>query len=287
MCNAYCCCRGYGNGSLINLLFIFTSINLLLSIVAIFIKAAKTGRYKEALIYLEERNNGTFNNFKFENCTLGGLFKLTYYCDIYGQRLSKPEKNVEFQSIYKNWGKIEITLNVSRLVITGIYSIFLYFAIKKRGNAPSLMSDEQIRMYIILMNYLIGFLSFLIFVSGLCIMIRAFSITANNDIGLYEDGDQNSFEERIAINYIIDITQIVLNSIEICFAIRLRKIIFVVIVEPPPPPPPTVVPPTVGPVPKSPSGAVVIINQQINLNQETNIHQKNNLSVEEPLNNFN
>ena len=195
--------------------------------------------------------------------------------------MSKPEKHVDFQYIYKNWGKIEIILNVSRLGITGIYSIFLYFAIKKRGNNPSLMNVEEKSIYIILMNYLIGFISFLIFVSGLCIMIRAFSISANDDIGLYEDGNQNSFEEKIAFNYIIDITEIVLNSIEICFAIRLKKIYVIVVVEPPPPPPPTI-----SPAPKLPSEAVVIINQQITLNQEVAVHQKNNISVEEPLNNY-
>ena len=85
--------------------------DIILSILAIFLRAAKTGRYEEALIYLEERNNGTFNNFEFENCSLGGLLKDEYYCDIYGKRLRKPERYVNYQYIYKNWGKIEIILN--------------------------------------------------------------------------------------------------------------------------------------------------------------------------------
>ena len=278
MCNAYCCCRNLGNEGLINLLFAFTIFNIILSILAIFLRAAKTGRYEEALIYLEERNNGTFNNFEFENCSLGGLLKDEYYCDIYGKRLRKPERYVNYQYIYKNWGKIEIILNASRLGITGIYFIFLYSVIKKRGINPSLMNDEQQRNYIILMNYLIGFLSFLIFDSGLCIMIRAFSIRANMDIGLYEDGNQNSFEEKIAFNYIIDIIEIVLNSIEICFAIRLRKIYVPVIYEPPPPPPPTVVPS------QPPSGVVVNVNNKITINQDASVNQKNDTSVVNPLN---
>ena len=128
------------------------------------------------------------------------------------------------------------------------------------------------------MNYLIGFLSFLIFDSGLCIMIRSFSIGANMDIGLYEDGNQNSFEEKIAYNYIIDIIEIVLNSIEICFAIRLRKIYVPVIYEPPPPPPPTVVPS------QPPSGVVVNVNNKITINQDASVNQKNDTSVDNPLN---
>ena len=41
-------------------------------------------------------------------------------------------------------------------------------------------------------------------------------------IGLYEDRKQKEFEERIVINYIIDIFNIVLNSIAICFVLRIN-----------------------------------------------------------------
>ena len=58
--------------------------------------------------------------------------------------------------------------------------------------------------------------------SGIFILIRVFELTANMGIGLYEDGKQNEFEERIAINYIIDIFNIVLNSIVICFVLRIN-----------------------------------------------------------------
>ena len=56
-------------------------------------------------------------------------------------------------------------------------------------------------------------------------MLRSFTIGTNNDIGLYEEGNQNSFESKIAINYIIDITEIVLYSIEICFGLRFKKLL--------------------------------------------------------------
>ena len=224
-CHINCCCPNMKRSGLINLLFVFTLINFVLSLTAIFIRAAKTGRYEEALIYLEERNNGTFNNFTFDNCKLGGLFKDTYFCDIYGKRLSKPEKNVEFQSIYKNWGIIELTLNTLRFIFTLLYVIFLYGVIKRGGNGIENTNEENKNKYVDKMKYLIIFLTCLIAVSGFCILIRAFSMSANISIGLYEDGNQNEFEKKIADNYIIDITEIVLYSIEICFAIRLQRIV--------------------------------------------------------------
>lgn len=51
-------------------------------------------------------------------------------------------------------------------------------------------------------------------------------------------GNQNEFESRTAYNYIIDITEIVLNSIVICFVIRIqRKEPQVVVVSQPSPQP--------------------------------------------------
>ena len=52
-------------------------ITFVLSFISIFIRAGKTERYKQALIYLEERNNGTFNvNDSYINCRKGGyIFK--------------------------------------------------------------------------------------------------------------------------------------------------------------------------------------------------------------------
>ena len=79
----------------------------------------------------------------------------------------------------------------------------------------------------------------LIVISGLWIIIRALAISANQDIGLYEDGEQNAFEEKIAINYIFDIIEIVLYGIEICFIIRIKR---------PAPPPPIIVQPPPQPV---------------------------------------
>ena len=46
---------------------------------------------------------------------------------------------------------------------------------------------------------------------------------ANQNIGLYEIGNQNEFESYIATNHIIDIIEIVLNCVVICFVIRIQR----------------------------------------------------------------
>ena len=227
MCNTNCCCNGLNKETLKKLSLVFILINTILSLIAVFIRAAKTKRYEEALVILEQRNNGTYNVALY-NCYLDGLFHDDIYCDSEGKRLSKPDDNVSNQNLFKNWNTYELILNVSRLIITGIFLIFFYFAIKK-------YEDEDNSG---LLSYSIAILGLLVADSGICILIRAMTIGTNNNIGLYEIGNQNEFESSTAENYIIDITEIVLNSIVICFVIRIqRKEPQVVVVSQPSPQP--------------------------------------------------
>ena len=223
MCHADCCCSGETKSGLMNLLIAFTIINLILSVVAIFIRAAKTQRYDEALEYLEAINNGNLDSLDLNNCNQN-LFDDDIYCNIDGKTLKKPSQSVKNQGIFKNWNKIELSLNISRTVITIPFLAFLIYVINKRN----MERFNLITIFVIL----------LIVVSGLWIVIRALAISANQDIGLYEDGEQNAFEEKIAINYIFDIIEIVLYSIEICFIIRIKRPAppAPIIVQPPPQP---------------------------------------------------
>ena len=77
-------------------------INIILSLIAIFIRSAKTKRYEQALVLLEQRNNGTFNVTLY-NCFLDGFLHDEIFCDSEGKRLSKPDENVSSQSLFKNW----------------------------------------------------------------------------------------------------------------------------------------------------------------------------------------
>ena len=61
MCNTNCCCKDLNKDSLKKLSISLIIINIILSLIAIFIRAAKTKLYEQALVLLEQRNNGTFN----------------------------------------------------------------------------------------------------------------------------------------------------------------------------------------------------------------------------------
>ena len=224
MCHTDCCCREETKSGLMNLLIVFTFINLVLSFVAIFLRGAKTKRYDEALKYLEAINNGNLNSFDLNNCNQD-LFDDDIYCNVDGKRLKKPSDDIDHQSIFKNWNKIELALNISRAIITVPFLVFLFYVIRKRE--------------LELLNLVSIFVMLLVVISGIWIMIRAFAIEANDDIGLFEEGKQNTFEEKVIDTVILDIIQIVLYCIEICFIIRIKR---------PAPPPPIIVQPPPPPV---------------------------------------
>ena len=224
MCHTDCCCREETKSGLMNLLIVFTFINLVLSFVAIFLRGAKTKRYDEALKYLEAINNGNLNSFDLNNCNQD-LFDDDIYCNVDGKRLKKPSDDIDHQSIFKNWNKIELALNISRAIITVPFLVFLFYVIRKRE--------------LELLNLVSIFVMLLVVISGIWIMIRAFAIEANDDIGLFEEGKQNAFEEKVIDTVILDIIQIVLYCIEICFIIRIKR---------PAPPPPIIVQPPPPPV---------------------------------------
>jgi len=223
MCNADCCCKNLSRDGLIKFLLTFTAINLALSIVSIFIRAANTGRYDQALEYLEARNNGTFVVVQYTDCKKSGFFKDEDYCKIDGEYLKKPSKDVSSQGLFKKWKTVEIILSILRTAITVVFLAMIYFVFKNKAKNFGNMDEEQKEKYVGNLTYLLIFTSFMIFLSGLYILIRALAINANQDIGLYDDSQQNSFESNIAVNYIIDIIEIVLYGIEICFIIRLKR----------------------------------------------------------------
>ena len=224
MCNVNCCCLDLKKDGLIRFLFLFTAINLLFSVIALFIRAADCDRYDEALNYLEIRNNGTFKKTLIQNCEKSESFlDDDYYCDVDGKKLKKPNDEVSYQKLFKNWNTAELIIDIARVILIVLYLLFLYFIIQKKSKKLSDGDTNQIEKYKEFLSYLLVFIVSLLLINGLCIMIRAFALTANQDIGLYEDGTQNAFESRIAVNYIFDIIEIVLFAIKICFVLRLKR----------------------------------------------------------------
>ena len=102
----------------------FTSINLILSIIAIFICSSRTDCYNQALKYLEALNNG---NIDFVNCEKLGYIDDDYYCDIDGKKLRKPSDKIRYKSVFKKWKKLELILNISKGCCNCTYfSIFIF-----------------------------------------------------------------------------------------------------------------------------------------------------------------
>ena len=256
MCNTNCCCRGSSKETLKKLSLVFILINTILSFIAIFIRAAKTKRYEQALELLEQRNNGTYNATLY-NCYLDGFLNAEIYCDSEGKRLSKPDDTVGGQSLFKKWNTVELFLDISRLIITAIFLIFFYFALNKEdvedGKNTRLSSS-------------IAILGLLVADSGICLLIRGMAIGTNKNIGLYEIGNQNEFTSYSVTNFIIDITEIVLNCVVICFVIRLQRPQSkeVVVVNQPQPPQPIYMP-----MPQ-PVGLNIQINNVVSQNTATN-----------------
>jgi hypothetical protein len=213
MCNVNCCCNGLNKETLKKLSLVLVLINTILSFIAIFIRAAKTKRYEQALELLEQRNNGTYNATLY-NCYLDGFWHDEIFCDSEGKRISKPDDTVGGQSLFKKWNTIELLLNISRLIITGIFLIFFYFALSKKD-----VEDEKNT----LLSSSIAILGLLVADSGICLLLRIMTVETNENIGLYEIGNQNEFTSYSVTNFIIDITEIVLNCVVICFVIRIQR----------------------------------------------------------------
>ena len=184
------------------------------------------------MVLLEQRNNNTYKDYIFDECYMGGLFKDEKYCDINGTMLYKPSEKVEYQTLFKNYPNIEVAIDVVRLVFTGIYSIFLYYMTSKHktyffyNRLLQRHTVEETKNFSTLLLISLGFLIFLVLISSLCILIRALALTANMDIGLYEEGKQNEFESRTAINYIIDIAYIVLYGIDVGLVLRIKNSVY-------------------------------------------------------------
>lgn len=193
----------------LNQIYLFI-INLILSVIAIFIRAAKTDRYTQALKYLEAINNRNIDLdiFGFNDCQKMVSYNDKYYCDSDGNKIKKPKEKVRFQNIYKKWNKIELALNISRAAVTLPILIFTIIALKKETKT--------------LLNLLITFIIFLLLVSGAWVIIRFLAAEADDDIALFEDGEVNNYVEKLAISACLDFFEIIFYGVELRFVMAKR-----------------------------------------------------------------
>ena len=199
---------------LLRYLFIFSLIALIMAVIAIFIRTAKTNRYEEALMYLEERNNGTFNFTVFTDCKKKNFLSETF-CNVDGKKLCKPNEEVSCENLFKNWNKAEFS---------AIFLLFEYFVIHRKIYDVNFLNEEMKNKYLKLLKYLSLYVGFLFFDNLICLFIRAIIITANNNIGVYEEGSQNSFTNKMAVQISFDFCELLYLGFESIF-IKMLKIL--------------------------------------------------------------
>ena len=208
---------------LLRYLLIFASIALIMAVIAIFIRTAKTNRYEEALMYLEERNNGTFNFTVFTDCKKKNFLSETF-CNVDGKKLCKPNEEVSCENLFKNWNKAELGINISRAIISAIFLLFEYFVIHRKIYDVNFLNEEMKNKYLKLLKYLSLYVGFLMLDNCVCLFIRAIIITANNNIGVYEEGSQNSFTNKMAVQICFDFCELLYLGFENIF-IKMLKIL--------------------------------------------------------------
>ena len=209
---------------LLRYLLIFALIALIMAVIAIFIRTAKTNRYEEALMYLEERNNGTFNFTVFTDCKKKNFLSETF-CNVDGKKLCKPNEEVSCESLFKNWNKAELGINISRAIISAIFLLFEYFVIHRKIYDVNFLNEEMKNKYLKLLKYLSLYVGFLMLDNCVCLFIRAIIITANNNIGVYEEGSQNSFTNKMAVQICFDFCELLYLGFENIFIKMLKLLI--------------------------------------------------------------
>ena len=221
------CFNSCKNRTLINNLFsnliICIYIIFIFSLFSLFLRTGSTQRYKQALEFLNKRNKNNTNSIfpkeclsTYENTKLKNglnLRNLKEYCEVNGKQVLKQAKNINFQSLFKNWKKIEVNINVIRLMITSLYLIFLMIIKYKYRTNPT--AYRFLISTIFAINLSIVSFSFLI--------LRIFIIKTNDQIGLYYKEETTYFIVFIEINYLIDIIIGLLSIISAYLSIKLRN----------------------------------------------------------------
>lgn len=241
----YCCCKNSSAKEIVSYLIIFIILTFILSLIAVFVRAGNSKRYNQAILYLDERDNNNINNTNNtfpEECRPRllrilsdkeyklNIRQLEEYCNFNGKQLVKQAESISFQKMFRSWKIIELIINISRLVLTGIYMVLLLFIRFKYNinavNPNQRVSYEQQQRLAKLGSAFIrstAFAILLTFTSSIVLIIRAFTFIANEDIGLYYKEEKTDFENYIVINYIIDIAIITLTGVAICFSIRVKQ----------------------------------------------------------------
>ena len=195
-------------------LFVLITISLILSFITTVNRAGKTSRYKQDLELLK-----LYNEY-FYDYNLRTLKEREYFYDDQGRKIIYPAEEISYVSLFKNWKKGELTVNLLRFILTLFHFLISgYLLLMRSKNLDLLENSLQKATYLS-----IGSLSFSIILLIFTIIIenlRALTLITDDEIGYYYENKITNFVNRSNWNIFLDTILIILFTICISFSYRL------------------------------------------------------------------
>ena len=214
ICCLTCCCVRAPMKALNTSLFVLITISLILSFITTVNRAGKTSRYKQDLELLK-----LYNEY-FYDYNLRTLKEREYFYDDHGRKIICPEEEISYVSLFKNWKKGELTVNLLRFILTLFHFLISgYLLLMRSKNLDLLENSLQKATYLS-----IGSLSFSIILLIFTIIIehlRAMTLITDDEIGYYDENKVTNFVNRSSRNIFTDTMLLIFFSICISFSYRL------------------------------------------------------------------
>ena len=214
ICCLTCCCVSAPMKALNTSLFVLITISLIFSFITTVNRAGKTSRYKQDLELLK-----LYNEY-FYDYNLRTLKEREYFYDDQGRKIIYPAEEISYVSLFKNWKKGELTVNLLRFILTLFHFLISGYLLLMRSKNLDLLENSLQRA-----TYLsIGSLSFSIILLIFTIIIenlRALTLITDDEIGYYDVNKITNFVNRSVWNIFLDTILIILFSICISFSYRL------------------------------------------------------------------
>ncbi len=212
ICCLTCCCVRAPMKTLNISLFVLITISLIFSFITSVNRAGKTSRYKEDLELLKYYKENFYYNLRTLN-------ERTYFYDD-GRKMIAPAETIRYVSLFENWKKGELTVNLLRFILTLFHFLISGYLLLMRSKNLDLLENSLQRA-----TYLsIGSLSFSIILLIFTIIIeylRSLTLITDDEIGLYDVNKITNFVNRSVWNVFLDTILIILFSICISFSYRL------------------------------------------------------------------
>ena len=214
ICCLTCCCVRAPMKALNTSLFVLITISLIFSFITTVNRAGKTSRYKQDLELLK-----LYNEY-FYDYNLRTLKEREYFYDDQGRKIIYPAEEISYVSLFKNWKKGELTVNLLRFILTLFHFLISGYLLLMRSKNLDLLENSLQRA-----TYLsIGSLSFSIILLIFTIIIeylRSLTLITDDEIGYYDENKVTNFVNRSSRNIFTDTMLLIFFSICISFSYRL------------------------------------------------------------------